>query len=332
MKLTATFVLMLTLAATTGCGGTSREANYSPAVSQTSSAPNAATQDRAATAPQQGGGSAGKTETPGVQNVSLTQADASQTAPASVERKIIRNANITLEIDEPTKGMQRIASLAESRGGFVVTSESRHEAVAGGKSYEVITMQLRVPAAQFDATINEIRNAGSRVTSEKISGQDVTEEYIDLEARLRTQRALEEQLLKIMKDSNSVADALEVQRELANVRTEIERVEGRRRFLENQTSLSTISVTLQPPAPLINTKGFTRSVASAFGNGIDAASAVTLFLIQAALALLPLVLFVVLPIYLLIRFIVRRARRRAALAKRLQEQSAELARDAPAAS
>ena len=77
----------------------------------------------------------------------------------------------------------------------------------------------------------------------------MTEEYIDLEARLRAQRALEAQFLEIMKTANKVSDALEVQRELANVRSEIERVEGRRRFLENQSSLSTIKVVLQTPAP-----------------------------------------------------------------------------------
>src|SRR5919202_523761 len=123
----------------------------------------------------------------------------------------------------------------------------------GGKAYEIITMEARVPAAQFDAAMKEIRAVGSRVTAEKITGQDVTEEYIDLEARLRTQRALEAQLLDITKQARQVSDAITVERELTNVRTEIERVEGRRRFLENQSSLSTINVTLRPPAPLVAT-------------------------------------------------------------------------------
>ncbi|PYS79964.1 MAG: hypothetical protein DMF66_00895, partial [Acidobacteria bacterium] len=145
--------------------------------------------------------------------------------------------------------------------------------------------------------------AGSRVTAEKITGQDVTEEYIDLEARLRTQKALEAQLLDIMKGARAVSDAITVERELANVRTEIERLEGRRRFLENQTSLSTIKVTLQPPSPLVSTTGFFRSVRSAFGDGIDIAAAITLFLIRVLLALIPLAVFIGLPFFFLVRYL-----------------------------
>jgi chromosome segregation ATPase len=75
----------------------------------------------------------------------------------------------------------------------------------------------------------------------------VTEEYIDLEARLRTQKALEAQFLEIMKQAHKISDALEVQRQIAEVRADIERIEGRRRFLENQSALSTITLMLQTP-------------------------------------------------------------------------------------
>jgi hypothetical protein len=97
---------------------------------------------------------------------------------------------------------------------------------------------------------------------------------------------------------------------LTNVRTEIERVEGRRRFLENQSSLSTISVTLQPPAPLIGTTGFFRSVGTAFGEGVDIAASITLFFVRLLLALIPVVLFIGLPAYFLLRYLTRRLRSR----------------------
>ncbi len=175
-----------------------------------------------------------------------------------------------------------------------------------------MTVELRVPSAEFDAVIAEILNAGGQVVEEKKTGQDVTEEYIDLEARIRTQKELEAQFLVIMKSANKVSDALEVQTELSNVRTEIERLEGRRRFLENQTSLSTIKVTLRPPAPLVSTTGFSHSVRSAFGDGIDAAAAIILVLIRVLIALVPVLLFIVLPLALLVRFALRRLRRRGA--------------------
>jgi hypothetical protein len=328
MRLTATSISTLALLALIGCSAASRPGERLVASSSNASAtaPNSPAQDKAARGPQAGG--AGQ---PVVQNVSLQQADASQNAPAAVERKIIRNAELSLETEEPPKAMRRVASVAEARGGFVVTSESRQQSGAdGGKAFEVITMEARVPAAQFDAALNDIRAVGSRVTAEKITGQDVTEEYIDLEARLRTQRALEAQLLDIMKQARQVSDAITVQRELTNVRTEIEKVEGRRRFLENQSSLSTIKVTLQPPSPLVSTTGFFRSVRSAFGDGIDIAAAITLFLIRVLLALLPLAVFIGLPFFFLVRYLMRRARRRAAFMREIQAQAPEV-RPAPEA-
>src|SRR5437764_14916756 len=98
----------------------------------------------------------------------------------------MRTASVSLEVEEPKKAMQRVATVAESRGGFVVTSESRQEAGAsGGRAFEVITMEVRVPATQFDAAMNDIRAAASRVTRETLTGQGVTEEDIDLHARRR---------------------------------------------------------------------------------------------------------------------------------------------------
>jgi HAMP domain-containing protein len=317
MRPSAIFILSLMLLALSGCaaaerGGSTGNANVAPATTS-------AAKTNAASVPQGGGGTAGQAV---VQNVSLQQADASQSAPTTVERKIIRNAELSLETEEPQKAMQRVASVAEARGGFVVTSEARQEAGAdGGKAYEVITVEARVPAAQFDAALADIRAVGSRVTAQKITGQDVTEEYIDLEARERTQKALEAQLLDIMKQAHQVSDAITVERELTNVRTEIERIEGRRRFLENQSSLSTVKVTLQPPSPLVSTAGFFRSVRSAFGDGIDIAAAITLVLIRVVLAMLPLAVFFGIPLYFLWRYLARRARRRAAFMRELHEQT-----------
>ena len=293
-----------------GCSGASRQSVPQGVVAdQTASAPAAET----VRAVGEGGGTAGRVADGDLQQVSLSQAEAGSPAPAPVERKIIRNAQLTVEVERPAEAMRRVASLAETRGGFVVTSESRQQTAADGvTSYEVVTVEVRVPAAQFDAFVGEVRGAGSRVVTEKVTGQDVTEEYIDLEARIRTQKELEAQFLVIMKSANKVSDALEVQTELSNVRTEIERLEGRRRFLENQTSLSTIKVTLRPPAPLVSTTGFSHSVRSAFGDGIDAAAAIILVLIRVLIALVPVLLFIVLPLALLVRFALRRLRRRGA--------------------
>src|SRR5262249_21206867 len=142
----------------------------------------------------------------------------------------------------------------------------------------VVNVVVRVPAQKFETAMEEIRGVGGRILHEKRSGQDVTEEYIDLEARIRTKRALEPQFLEIMKQAHKVSDALEVQNQLAEVRTEIERLEGRRRFLENQSALSTINIALSTHTPVVaaTTRGFFYDLKAAFGDGVDTGAEIIL--------------------------------------------------------
>ena len=179
---------------------------------------------------------------PATAQVSLKQADQSQSMAEAMDRKILRDATLTLEVGAPAEAQRKITSIAESLGGFVVTSESKLRQIGDSKQELEVNLVVRVPATQFGSALDQIRSTGSRVIQEKITGQDVTEEFIDLEARLKTQKALEPQFLEIMKQANKVEDALEVQRQIAEVRTEIEKLEGRKRFLENRASLSTITV------------------------------------------------------------------------------------------
>jgi len=303
MRTKKTLLPLLLLCSALGCAG-GREA--APRAIHTGTADNAAGGPAAAREAQPPDGGAPAE----FRQVSLAQAEAAPQEPsAPAQRKIVRNASLTVEVDSPAEALPRVASLAESLGGYVVSSESRQQ---GGseevRPHEVVTVVLRVPAANFEEARKQVRALGGRVADEKVTGQDVTEEYIDLEARVRTQRALEAQFLEIMKGSETVAEALEVQRELANVRTEIERVEGRRRYLENQVSLSTVTVTLVPPASLVSASGFFAGMRSALGDGIGFAVNVTFALIRAGLALLPVLLFVVLPLALLVRYVLRRRR------------------------
>lgn len=244
------------------------------------------------------------------QNVSLTQADSANAASQAVTRKIIRNGNLTIEVSSPTETQSRIFSIAETRGGFVVTSEmSQQDTNDKSKPTQSVTLVVRVPALQFEQAMTEIRSGATRVLQDKRTGQDVTEEFIDLEARIKNQRALEGQFLEIMKRANKVEEALDVQRQLAEVRTEIEKIEGRRRFLENQATLSTINVTLQTPTQIVNATGFWYGIRSAFSDGVEAAAAIILALIRVVVALLPILILIVLPGALIARFFVKRFRR-----------------------
>ena len=243
--------------------------------------------------------------------VSLQQAGQSQSIAEAANRKILRNGELTLEVPAPEEAERKITSIADAAGGFVVTSESKqHETGDPPKQYLEVNLVIRVPEAQFQTAFDQILSLGTRVIQNKKTGEDVTEEFIDLEARIKTQKALELQFLEIMKQANKVPDALEVQRQIAEVRTEIEKLEGRKRFLENRASLSTIMVRLQSPGAIaVNTSGFRRSIREAVGDGVDVTIAIVLFLIRFVILMIPIFFLLILPIGLVVRYFWRRTRK-----------------------
>jgi hypothetical protein len=171
-------------------------------------------------------------------------------------------------------------------------------------------MTVRVPAERFSEALDEIRTTATRVVIETVKGQDVTEEFIDIEAQLKAKKSLEEQFMAIMKRANSVEDALEVQSQLADVRGEIERIEGRKRFLENQSSLSTIKVRLQTAKVFAQSSaGFGTRLTEAFGAGFDVAMNFVLGLITFLTAALPFAAFIGLPCFVIIRYVLKRQAR-----------------------
>ena len=246
-----------------------------------------------------------------MQPVSLNDAVKSESTAAAMERRIIRDADLTMEVPSTTETQRRVTSIAEAHGGFVVTSEAKQrEASEPVKRVLDIKLVVRVPSNQFGDALNEIEGLATNLTQRNVTGQDVTEEFIDLEARLKTQKALEAQFLEIMRQANKVADALEVQREIADVRTEIEKLEGRRRFLESRTSLSTITVNMQTPTPIVvSTSGFGRSVREAVSESIEVASGIVLFLVRFVIVMVPIFVMLILPAGLVARFFIRRAKR-----------------------
>jgi hypothetical protein len=246
-------------------------------------------------------------------NLSLAESESVEEAAAALDRKIVRNADLTMEVASTTDTQHRVVSIAEAHGGFVVTSEAKQrDNIEPAKRTLDIKLVVRVPENQFGGTLDQIRALGSGTPKEeKVTGQDVTEEYIDLEARIKTQKALEAQFLLIMKQAGKINDALEVQRQIAEVRTEIERLEGRKRFLENRSSLSTITVNLQSPTPIVvvPATGFRSSVRDAVSDSVDLGAAMVLFVVRSAIVMLPVFLLVLLPGALVLRYFIRRAKR-----------------------
>jgi uncharacterized protein DUF4349 len=305
MKSPKFLFLVLSLLVLVGCDKGQRGAEEAPRTAKTSIAKSIGDTERPSA------GLVGEGQIPVNQQVSLNQADQSQSMAEAMNRKILRNAELTLEVPDPSAAQRKITSIAESLGGFVVTSESKQrQSGDSGKQELEVNVVVRIPAPQFGSALDQIRAQGSRVIQEKTTGQDVTEEFIDLEARIKMQKALELQFLEIMKQASKVADALEVQRQIADVRTEIEKLEGRKRFLENRASLSTITVSLQTPAAIaVSTSGFGRNIREAVAESVTVASGIVLFLIRFVIVMIPILVLIVLPGGLLARYFFRRHKR-----------------------
>jgi hypothetical protein len=162
---------------------------------------------------------------------------ASQT-PDAVFRSVIRTARLALEVDHYDAGARRLLEIAEGAGGFI--ADSSFGEVEGGPQ-GVFT--LSVPAARFSAVVRDVEAMGT-VRQRQISAQDVTEEYVDLQARQRNLERHEQQLLSFMDRATKVSDLLAVEQELARVRGQIEQITGRLRYLAHNVEMASVTVAL----------------------------------------------------------------------------------------
>lgn len=176
-------------------------------------------------------------------------------AQASVERVVLKTAEISIAVTKPSDTMKVISDLANKLGGFVVSSYTWKDVnYSSGRSYDKATITIRVPAEKLDSTLAEIRSMSATgkdgVISESQSGQDVTSDYVDSESRLRNLRAAETQLMKLMENTDNLEHTLEVFRELTSIREQIEVLEGHLNYLKESAALSSVAVTLVAEASM----------------------------------------------------------------------------------
>ncbi len=158
---------------------------------------------------------------------------------AGTDRKIIRTSSLELIVQHPADVADKIRALAESLGGYLVSSEG------GGQNATAGTLTIRVPSAQFEAARAAIRKLGLRVESEKIEAQDVTRQYVDQDASIRNLRAEEAQYLSILKQAGTMKDMLLVTEKLSEVRGQIEQQQAEFNALSRQIETVALSVSLR---------------------------------------------------------------------------------------
>jgi hypothetical protein len=190
------------------------------------------------------------------------------------QRKLIKTGNVSFETKELEKTRKVIVDLVNQNNGYVA-SDNQY------KSSDRIsaTISVRIPANKFDSILNEIAKGVEKFDSKNIRISDVTEQFLDTEARLKTKKVLELKYLEILKKARTVREILDVERELGKLRTDIESTEGRLKYLQNQVSFSTLSITFYKQITASETS-FTGKISKAFKTGFENVKDFFLYLIN----------------------------------------------------
>jgi len=227
------------------------------------------------------------------------------------KRMIIRSGTMSIEADNFNDTELKVKQIVNGVNGYVTNSTSQLN--ASGKKQGSIT--IRVASVKFDELISQLAGIG-KVMNQNISGKDVTEEFMDAEARLKTQRELEARLLKLLGEKTSTLSAIvEVEQKLAAVRENIEKTEGRMRYLKDQAAYSTLTVSVYEPAMLTTSSGggFFYELGESISRGLTGFTKVLSGIITFIIALSPVVALVLLILYFVRRHFKKRKAAQAVL-------------------
>jgi hypothetical protein len=235
---------------------------------------------------------------------------------ASADRLVIRNADLSIVVSDVPARVTAIQNMANAMGGFVVSSNIYETYINNGEKVPQAQVVVRVPSQRLDEALTQIKANTVEVQSESQSGQDVTDQHVDLNSRLTAKLAAEEQLLEIMQEARQTEDVLAVYAQLQQIQSDIEVLRGQIKYLEQSAALSAISVNIiaeETVKPL--------EVAGWKPQGVarDAIQSLIYFwqdfvdaLIRFGLFTLPVLITIAIPLllaFLLIRWIVRRLRK-----------------------
>lgn len=202
---------------------------------------------------------------------------------AGIETKIIRTAYLTIEVNDVTGSVESLKAMAAQKGGYLSSTNIQK----GYNDRLTGSVVMRVPQAEFENTLAGVKAIGT-VKSASTQGEDVTEEYMDLEAQKQSYQNQLAQYNAIMKQSTRVEDIIKVQEQIDRVQTELDRLEGRLKYLNSRVDFSTITVSLEEPEPVGGESG--HNFVSTINEGIAGFFGMIDALIILIFTLLPLII------------------------------------------
>jgi uncharacterized protein DUF4349 len=215
-------------------------------------------------------------------------------------RMVIMNAELDLEVQNYSEALNRLKDITALGAGFIVNSTTNSGARqrTGGTSGEAT---IRIPSAVFNQTVARIESIATKVEHELIRGNDVTDEFYDVAARLTNKQNAEAQYQHVFARANSVKDILQVEEALLNVREEIEQLAGRKKYLTDQVDLSTIGVRLHEPLPPVLAATFGSRIVDGFQRGVNGFTEGTSTLVMIVVSCGPYLALLLLGGYLFLR-------------------------------
>lgn len=194
---------------------------------------------------------------------------------ASFERQLIKEGSIDFETPNIAETRQHIESLVQKYGAYI---SQENERTIGSGIFQNIT--VRIPKVHFDAFVAELSGDVKKIDEKSVTVQDVTEEFIDSTARLAVKKETEQGYLRLLNQAKTIKDILDIQNQLQDLRSDIESIEGRLRYLKNAVNFSTLHISMyQQKEDASETSSLFAPVWDAIKGGVRAFAAVCIALL-----------------------------------------------------
>lgn len=188
----------------------------------------------------------------GNDGIAPVESGAVSIAPVPEDKKVMKNGTLDIRVENADETLDRIRSIAAAQGGSIENSNF-YQGVDNVKNGSVT---VKVPVAKFEEAFLELKKVATLVVSESITGSDVTEQYIDLSARLKNKKAQEEALQNLLNRAEKVSDIIDITNALGQVRGEIESLEGQLRYLDSRTDMASITLFITEDSRVVGDRSF----------------------------------------------------------------------------
>jgi hypothetical protein len=287
------FVIVMLLAA---CGAPAA-ATEAPALEEPASAEEFLAKEGEIAPQDQAAGQAPPASMPTAAAYEIANQSGDLTVIERSNRMIIKNADLRLMVKDTDVAIHRATQIIGDAGGYIVSSRVWYQDYYGNNlKYASIT--IGVPVDEFERTLVRLRDLAVRVVDETASGEDVTEQYVDLQSQLTNLEATRARIQEFLEDARTIDEALRINQELANIESQIEQIKGRMNYLDDRSAFSTITLNLEPEFPALTPTPAATPIPWNPGQTLDDATdtitaayqGIANFLIWLAVVVVPLVL------------------------------------------